>query len=771
MNPERPVRGRSRPPAGDPHTLPLFALQDEAASLPTPAPAGDGPPAEPAPATVLQTLADWVAAGWLRPLDLALARFLLAHDPQAPPALGLLAAWLSCLEGQGHTCLVLEPALLEGSAASRAEAWGAQLGWPAAARPGLGALLAQAPQAEGAHWLRTLARSRCVAVEGAGAQKGTERPEAPEASARTGGLAGAGGTPPLVWVPPGPQGPGRLYLRRYWQHEQAVAAALQARCAAADAGPGAPSAPALARVRHWLDRFFPAPPAGPDPADAEPDWQKLACAVAWRGRLGVITGGPGTGKTYTAARLLALLLATAPDPSRLRVALAAPTGKAAARLKQAIDTALAELERQMEGEQAPDLRLLTARIGPARTLHALLGARPDSRQFRHDALHPLPLDVLIVDEASMIHLEMMSALLVALPPQARLILLGDRDQLASVEAGAVMGDLCRDAAQGRYRQETAAFAAAATGQRLPPVWGDEAGPDLAQQTVMLRRSRRFEGAIGQLALAVNAGEATRARAVLRQGSAGPQPPLALREPAMPAAVAALALHGRPGALEPGGGGGYRPYVDLLGQMPAGAAGLSAYEAWVKSVLRAFDRFRVLTAVREGEWGVAGLNRLIAQHLASALGPTTGFRPEGGWYVGRPVMVTRNDAALGVFNGDIGLTLPAGPAAGQGAHRLKVWLLEGEQLRSVAASRLAHVETAYAMTVHKSQGSEFAHTVLVLPPGGGAVAGRELVYTGITRARTAFTLVAAQAGTLEEALARPTRRASGLAAALAFKASA
>ncbi|WP_197065158.1 AAA family ATPase, partial [Delftia sp. ZNC0008] len=196
------------------------------------------------------------------------------------------------------------------------------------------------------------------------------------------------------------------------------------------------------------------------------DWQKLACALALRGRLSVITGGPGTGKTYTAARLLALLFATAPDAGQLRVALAAPTGKAAARLKQSIDGALLQLQGSMGGEI--DLAGLVQRMAAARTLHSMLGARPDTRHWGFHAGRQLDVDVLIVDEASMVHLEMMAALLEALPAGARLVLLGDKDQLASVEAGAVLGDLCRDAQAGRYLPDTLDYALRVAGQRLPP---------------------------------------------------------------------------------------------------------------------------------------------------------------------------------------------------------------------------------------------------------------------------------------------------------------
>jgi exodeoxyribonuclease V alpha subunit len=268
-------------------------------------------------------------------------------------------------------------------------------------------------------------------------------------------------------------------------------------------------------------------------------------------------------------------------------------------------------------------------------------------------------------------------------------------------------------------------------------------PSLARQTVQLRESRRFDGPIGELALAVNRGDLQAARHCLAGPPGGPLYGL---EGASPAEVLQLALHGRPGAE-----GGYRPYLQRLARPPAvGDAG--AHADWVRAVLRDFDGFRLLCAVREGEWGAAGLNRAVQQALAGA----GLLRPQGEWYAGRPVMVTRNDPALGVYNGDIGIALP--PASGLG---LRVWFDDGPKPRSVGAGRLAQVETAFAMTVHKSQGSEFGHSVLVLPAQGGAGLSRELVYTGITRARRAFSLISGQASALALALAQPTRRASGL----------
>jgi exodeoxyribonuclease V alpha subunit len=636
------------------------------------------------PTMLLTTLDQLVDQGTLRALAATLARFL-AEQGERDPAVLLAAALLSEMEGRGHACLPLER-LADHPAEALA---GDHAAWLQ--------LAAAAPSA--ADWPQRLAAAHSV-----------WQPDQLD-------LRGA----PLVLDR------GRLYLRRYWQFETRVAGAITARLNAA-------GTPDPVRLRTMLATIF-----GPADDGAAFDWQRAACALAPVGRLSVITGGPGTGKTYTVARLLALLFALSPDPAAMRVALAAPTGKAAARLKQAIDGALGSLAARL-GPELP-LTDLAARIGSARTLHRLLGARPDTRKFRHHAGEPLPLDVLIVDEASMIHLEMMAALLDALPEHATLVLLGDKDQLASVEAGAVMADLCTEAEAGAYRPETAGWLAATTGQTLPPVFHGAGGP-LAQRTVMLRESHRFDGPIGVLAAAVNAGDGAAAEAALRASSGGVLDWLA---PARLEAVIQLAC-GQPDA-------GYRPCFARLAQGPG-----EDWQAWARELLAAFDRFRLLAAVREGDWGVAGLNARIAAALA-AQGL---IRPRGEWFAGRPVMVTRNDPALGVFNGDIGLTLPAP----RDPTRLCVVFADGECLRTVLTSRLRDVETAWAMTVHKSQGSEFSHTVLVLPDRANPVLTRELVYTGITRARERFTLATPNPMLFGVALATRTQRASGLAERLA-----
>ena len=646
-------------------------------------------------ASLMATLRDWAESGWLRRLDAAFARFLHELDVDAAPELLMAGALVAHMEGRGHACLLLDELLGDADAL---------LGWPADAQTALHAALASL-HTDAAAWTEALQASALVASG-----------DAPSSA-------------PLVLHE------GRVYLRRYWDYERRVATQVLAR--------GATPLPVdTTAVRRQLDLLFPAA------ADATStlDWQKAACGLALRGRFSIITGGPGTGKTYTAARLLALLFAMDASPDRLRVMLAAPTGKAAARLKQSIDAALDALNAQV-GDRLP-LDELASHIQPARTLHSLLGARPDTRRFRFDAAHPLEVDVLIVDEASMIHLEMMAALLEALPPMARVIFLGDKDQLASVEAGAVLGDLCRDAEAGRYRPETLAYLEAVTGRRLPDAFAGD-GPPLAQQTVMLRESRRFGGPIGQLALAVNAGDAATAVKLLHadRGST-----LAWLDTPSPADVVALALRGRPGAS-----GGFGGYLKALHARPT-PGDAPAHADWVLAVLTAFERFRLLCAVRQGEWGAEGLNAAIERAMVAE----GALVKRGAWYEGRPVMVTRNDPAVGVFNGDIGITLP--PAT-SGAP-LRAYFLDGNTARSVGVSRLASVETAFAMTVHKSQGSEFDHTVLVLPRDAGRVLTRELVYTGITRARSAFTLVTPRAPAFGEALAQRTRRASGLLGLLA-----
>lgn len=341
----------------------------------------------------------------------------------------------------------------------------------------------------------------------------------------------------------------------------------------------------------------------------------------------------------------------------------------------------------------------------------------------------------------MIDLEMMAGLLEALAPHTRLILLGDKNQLASVEAGAVLGDLCRGAEAGDYSAATVDWVRTACGEDITPWAGS--GAALADCTVMLRTSHRFgaDSGIGALARAINDGDPEGFGAVWQQGYDDidrlPLPDI------------------QDGRLEALCVEGYRGYLDVL----AGPEPPGGLEDRARAALEAFGRFQLLCALRDGPAGVAGLNRRIARALYRQ-----GLIPrDEGWYPGRPVIVTRNDYQLGLMNGDVGMTLATGEGQGEQQLRVAFPVADGG-IRFVLPSRLADVDTAYAMTVHKSQGSEFAHAALVLPEADAPVLTRELLYTAVTRASQRFTLAVPRDEVLAAGLGRRTRRASGLAEA-------
>ncbi len=668
---------------------------------------------------LLLVLGDWVERGWIRALDLAFVSFLNEQQSNVSDWVLLAAALASHQLGRGHICLDLRAALADPDAALSLPPEGEET---QSSKP-LELLSGMTLET----WEQNLSASSLVA-------------------------AGTGNTPLVL-------SSGRLYLRRYWRYTQQVAQGILQRIAKPLGGVGFLPENLINR----LDDLFKPLRSPEELAKTEIHWQSIAAAIAAASAFTVISGGPGTGKTTTVVQLLVLLQGLALEQGQnLRICLAAPTGKAAARLTESIGIAVSRLPSDIQN------RLPIK----ATTLHRLLGSRPDSRLFVHNSQNPLHVDLLIVDEASMIDLEMMAALLGALPPKARLVLLGDKDQLASVEAGSVLGDICSNAEQADYLPATLAWLEKNTGYCLKSFTGKvesagcRLGAELDQHVVVLRRSHRFgkDSGIGELARAVNAGDTEKVAAIWSKGF-GDIAQLNVQS-LDDENFARLVLDGNPGAFTRAGSSntpaGYRAYLECVKAGPPEYPGtpptLELENDWLRAVLKAFGRFQLIAAVRKGRWGVEGLNEKTAKILFRA-GLT---RATDGWYPGRPVLVTRNDYSLELMNGDVGIVLPVTDdrRAGQKVLRV-VFPMAGGALKRVLPSRLSDIETVYAMTVHKSQGSEFEHTAMVLPDTMNPVLTRELVYTGITRARDWFTLVSSRMDLLEQAVLRRTHRASGL----------
>ncbi len=459
-----------------------------------------------------------------------------------------------------------------------------------------------------------------------------------------------------------------LYLHRFFHYESRLASQL------ALLAQGEREMQDEHAAKERLDELF-----GPD--SEEVDWQKKAAERALKKSLAIISGGPGTGKTTTVVKILALLLMT--YGTDLRMALAAPTGKAAMRLQESIANSLANVSLPHE--------VLDKIPTGASTLHRLLGYRRNSPQFKHTGKNPMSWDVVVIDEASMVDLAMMSKVIDGLKPGARCILLGDKDQLASVESGAVLLDCIKS---------------------------------LPENTVELKKSYRFDSGIKKLATAINSGDGKGAWEVV----AGDE-----------VTNVSVLRNSYFDVI----GGKYASYMDVVA-----ASGIDD----PKEVFKAFADFQVLCATRHGKTGVRRVNDVVESYLKRA-GYDTVADP---WYAGRPVMITANDYSLELFNGDVGICLPD-PADGM----MKVWFEKGDgTIKSCLPYRIPRCETVFAMTIHKSQGSEFREVMVMLPEEESRLLNKQLVYTAVTRAKE-FVQIVASKKILVYALQSDYPRSSGL----------
>lgn len=679
------------------------------------------------------TLETWLELGWIRAVDLQFAKHLTElalssknqasekqagekqFDDQQPSLLLLILSLLSHQVGRGHVCVDL-PALCNNPSKT----------------------LALPPQDRrySAQQRELLKHAQALTPE-----KLLESlsPEIITTALREVGLAAKGNeVTPLVLSGE------RLYMRRYWLYETQIATAIHQRLELRN-GLSDPNSDASKQVKLSLERLF--------PQSEFVDYQRAACALAARTRFSLITGGPGTGKTTTVIRLLALLQSLAPFETgsterKYQIELAAPTGKAAARLNESIRSAIDKLPFDAFDGQLNPGDLPTK----VRTLHRLLGSRRYSREFRHNSDNPLPLDVLVIDEASMVDVSMLAAVVAALPKHAQLILIGDQDQLASVEAGSVLGELCSRSRAGHYQPATRAWLQAVAGITLPTELEDANGSDMDQAVAMLRHSYRFDASsgIGRLAQAINAGKEL--SDTLTACTAGEYDDIQFLKPTAQAqenrTESLLRLIAREASA------GYSTYLTLA---KSAALNPEQRNSSAKAILLAYTQYQLLTPVRQGDFGVSELNhRITAQlHQQRLIDSATP------WYHGRPIMVSANDYNVGLMNGDIGICL-------QIEDRPLVAFMpddaEGE-IRWIPPSRLPAHETVFAMTVHKSQGSEFAHCALAIPPQDSPVLTRELIYTAVTRSRSHFSLISENPQSLIQITQRRTDRTSGLGSLL------
>jgi len=522
-------------------------------------------------------------------------------------------------------------------------------------------------------------------------------------------------------------GRSRLYLYRYWEYEDDLARFLVGR--AAGASPWRKSLRTAGinprALRESLDRLFPLPAGGSEKADE--DRQRVAAFSAVVRELTVISGSPGTGKTAAVARIIILLLGLFRG-RRLRIALAAPTGKAAARLQ--------EVMAKARDEWCPDPEIRAALPQQAQTIHRLLGSLSHSPYFRHRKGNPLPADVVVVDEASMVDLPLLAKLVQALPEGARLILVGDRNQLASVEAGAILSDICGGGALDGVSQDFMDFRAETEGAEPAARPAHERPGRLADCLIELKKNYRFpeQSGIHRLSLCVNRGEGSAALTILKEEDGGD---------------ASWATVPAPGDLP------RRLKQPLIDHFKKCLELIDSRDEYQRLFVL-YESSRILCALRRGPYGAAGINALCERILREA-----GLIRELPWYPGRPVMITKNDYGLRLFNGDVGLILPDPERPGE----LRAFFPEKDGgIRRFAPVRLPEHETVHALTVHKSQGSEFDSVLLILPDRDSPVLTRELIYTAVTRARRRVEIWGNEE-VFRRAVARRNERSSGLRDAL------
>jgi exodeoxyribonuclease V alpha subunit len=601
----------------------------------------------------------------------ATPEFMVRLDGQENRSLALAAALLSHATGFGHICLDLKTARQPVSVAENGEP-------PVIVCPDL------------SHWVVRLKTSSVVGDPGDYCPLILDRSQ-------------------------------RLYLHRYWNYEKDLISAIQLRIER------------QALESHHLNSADIADTFNclfPDKSiNRTIDWQKVAVLVALMKPFCVLTGGPGTGKTHTIAKILAMLIAQA-DVIDYRVALAAPTGKAAAKLSESLKAAVNSLACSQNIKDRIPV--------DAQTIHRLMVPMPSTPYFHYNKDNPLPVDAVVVDEASMVDMALLSKLATSLSQRARLILVGDNNQLASVEAGAVLGDICGYGKQIFFSPAFCDSTRNIIGSTFHAC-GTQTVSGIQDCIVNLVKNYRFDekGGIGTLSRAVNSGDKEKTFDLLynREMSSVKYQPVSSNR----SLYQSLSKH----ILK-----GYRDYLSAKDPL---------------SALKRFGQFRILCAVNKGPRGVYALNRLVENVLQSEDLINLNHNPyPAGWYIGRPILVTVNDYNLGIFNGEIGLAIPASNS--ENPHLAVHFTTVDGQSRQVPATRLSGIETAFAITIHKSQGSEFDQLHVILPEIDSAILTRELIYTAITRAKSHVTIWGSDS-VLEKALSRRIERRSGLREAL------